>query len=132
MDAEDKLSQLEQLMADVTEYINLRIDALKLRIADHLSAFSGLIFGTLLGVLLLLLALLFILAGFTWWLSQALHSPAVALFITGGFILCLTILVFALRKRIFTNRMVRFFIKLFFNPASAEEPDSVKEENDEA
>jgi hypothetical protein len=43
--------------------------------------------------------------------------------------------VLLLRKRIFTNRMVRFFIKMFFNhtPQSFDEkPDGVKDENDEA
>ena len=83
MDSEDKLSQFEQLLADVTAYIDLRIDALKLRVAGHVSAFSGLILGTILGMLLLLLAILFLLAGFAGCLGQTLHSPAGALFITG-------------------------------------------------
>jgi hypothetical protein len=117
MDAEDKISRLEQLLSDATAYINLRFDALKLRAAGQLSALSGLLFSIIIGTLLFLCAFLFIMAGFTCWLAQALHSPAGAIFITGGFILCMAILVLLLRKRIFTNRMVRFFIKIFFNEA---------------
>jgi hypothetical protein len=136
MNTEDKLSQLEQLLSDVTEYINLRFDALKLRMVDHLSAFSGLLLSIIAGMLLLMLAFLFILSGLIYWLGQALHSPAGAMIITGGFTICLAVLVFMLRNHIFTNRMVRFFIKMFFNSSlsdsSREKSDDIKEENDEA
>jgi hypothetical protein len=135
MNPEDKISQLEQLLTDVSEYINLRLDALKLRMVDHLSSFSGLLFSIIAGMLLLMAALLFILGGLTYWLGQLLHSPAGAMCITGGFILCLTVLVLSLRNHIFTNRMVRFFMQLFFNPTPPdlhrEKPaGDVKEEND--
>jgi hypothetical protein len=132
MNQEDKISQLEQLLADVKTYVNLRIDALKLRMVDHLSAFSGMLFSIIAGISLLILAMLFIMAGFTCWLAEAIHSTAGALFITGGFILGVTVLVLSWRKYIFTNRLVRFFINLFFNPAPPEKADGVKEENDEA
>lgn len=136
MDAGDKISQLEHLFADVREYINLRLDALKLRAVDHLSSSSGLLFSVIMGMLLFMCAFLFIMAGFTCWLGQALHSPAGAMFITGGFIACLSALVLLWRKHIFTNRMVRFFLKIFFNPASPdlhqEKPAAVKDGNDEA
>jgi hypothetical protein len=120
MDAEDKISQLEQLLSEVTVYINLRLETLKLRAVGHLASFSGLLFGIVAGMLLLMLALLFLLAGFTYWLGQALHSPAVAMVITGGFVLCVTVLVLLWRKHIFTNRMVRFFIKVFFKNGNDE------------
>jgi hypothetical protein len=123
MSTEDKISQLEQLLSDVTEYINLRFDALKLRMVDHLSAFSGLLLSIIAGMLLLMVAVLFILSGLTYWLAQVLHSPAGAMCITGGFMICLTVLIFLLRNHIFTNRMVRFFIKMFFG---------TKKEDDEA
>lgn len=132
MDTEDKMSQLERLFADVREYINLRFEALKLQAVEHFSSFSSLLFSVVMGMLLFMCAFLFIMAGFTCWLSRALHSPAVAMFITGGFIVCLTVIVLSLRKYIFTNRMVRFFLKMFFYAAPSEKTDGVKEENDEA
>ncbi|MDR0738095.1 MAG: hypothetical protein LBF39_03365 [Prevotellaceae bacterium] len=136
MGAEDKISQLGHLFGDVREYINLRFDALKLRAVDHLSSSSGLLFSVIIGMLLFMCAFLFIMAGFTYWLGQALRSPAGAMFIIGGFIACLSTLVLLWRKHIFTNRMVRFFLKIFFNPASPdlhqEKPAAVKDENDEA
>jgi hypothetical protein len=132
MESEDKISQLEQLMADITAYINLRFDALKLRAVDHLSSCSGMLFSAITGMLLFVLALLFLLAGCTYWLAQILHSPAGAMFITGGFVLCITVLVILLRKKIFTNRMVRFFIRMFFNPTPPGSHRENKENDDEA
>ncbi|MDR3185079.1 MAG: hypothetical protein LBT49_06725 [Prevotellaceae bacterium] len=135
MEAEDKISQLEQLIAGVTAYINLRLDALKLQAAGHLSSFSGWLLGIITGALLLLLALLFFLAGFAYWLGQLLDSPAAALCLTGGLIVCVTGVVLLLRKCIFTNRMVRYFVKMFFNHTPqgfGEKPDGAKADNDEA
>jgi hypothetical protein len=129
IETEDKISQLEQLLAEIKKYFHLRMDALKLRAADNLSTLFSLLLSTLICIFLLTIAFLFLLGAFTYWLSLAIGSPAGAMLITGGFVLLLTAILLLLRKKIITNRMVRLFIRLLF-AAPYRERKHTEEEND--
>ncbi len=112
---EEKTSQFEQLTKDVTQYVNLRIDALKLRLIKNLSVFFSVLFSALIGVLLLNLALLFLLGALTFWIATLINSMIGAMCITGGFFLLLIILVIVFRRKLVTDRLVAMFSKMFFD-----------------
>jgi VIT1/CCC1 family predicted Fe2+/Mn2+ transporter len=131
MDTGDKLAQLEQLIVDVNKYFNLRFDALRLRAVEHLSTLFSLIFSTLVGIFLLMLAFLFIMSGVTVWLGNLIGSLIGAMFITGGFFLIIAIIVIIFRKKIITNRMVRVFIKMFFDYDTPDKNWTVRNRNED-
>jgi hypothetical protein len=114
MDTEDKCSQIRKLLNDVTEYVNIRFNALKLQGIDHLSNLFGVIFITIVCIFLLALALLFLMAGVAIWMEQYIGSLTGALFLVGGFFVVLAVLVVLCRKQFIINRMVRIFVRMFF------------------
>ncbi len=107
--------QLESIAKDVTQYINLRIDGLKLSLAKGLSVGGGFALTVFIAILLANFALLFFLGAVTYWVGEALGSMALAMLIAGGFYVLLLALVLVFRKRLITNRLVALFCKLFFD-----------------
>ena len=128
---EEKIGQFEQLTKDITQYINLRIDALKLRSVENLSVFFSIVFSALVGILLLNIALLFLLGAATYWISTLIGSVIGAMLITGGFFLLLIVLMIIFRKILITNSLVRMFSKMLFDNTQKESDSPVNLQNHE-
>ena len=121
---ENKSSNLEQLMADVERYVNLRLTDFKLRTVDGISALFSLVLTILACICLLNLALIFIFGGITLWLSTWIGSLPWAMLITGGIFLLMVLLLLACRHRLITDRFVSVLIKMLFD-------EKVKDNDDE-
>ena len=106
---------VEDLGKKTWDYVDLRVDDLKLRAVKGLSVGLG----------KLLLALLFLTVGSTFLLAlafggvlllgDAVGSYAAGAFLVAGFFLILLLLLFLLRKRLFRDTFVSLFVNLFFD-----------------
>ncbi|MGN0190729.1 MAG: hypothetical protein ACI39U_03655 [Candidatus Cryptobacteroides sp.] len=118
---EDRLIKpAQELGKSTSEYVDLKIDELKLKTARGLSVTLHRI---LLAVLFLSLGgLVLITAAFGCILliGQLTGNYAVGAFIVSAFFLVLLILLVLLRKKLFINGLVRMFIGLFFEEKAEE------------
>ena len=102
-------------MSDIKDYVDLRIDELKLRATKGLSLALGRITATLLlvGVLVIVLGLLCV--ALIEWLGQLTGSLAVASSIVFGVFLVALVVLFLMRKRLFRDTFVKLFIQVFYD-----------------
>lgn len=105
----------EELAAGTAEYVNLKIDDLKLRAAKGLSVtlnklLLSLMFLTLGGIVLTAAAF-----GCVLLIGKLLGDYAAGAFIVAAFFLLVMLVLFLLRKKLFLNGLVRMFVGLFFD-----------------
>ena len=108
------MSSFESLLKEGKKYIDLRVEQLKLQIADSLSV----VFANALS-LLLVIALVVMLSGILayaliQWLNMLLGCPWGTLAVAGLYVVLL-ICVLACRKRLFRNLFARLFAETFWN-----------------
>lgn len=103
------------MTVSATEYLKLKFDQARLVGAEGLSVF----FARMLSLVLVLVAIAVMLqfSGFALalWIGDAAGSQAVGFASVGGFFMVAALVLFLLRKRLFVNSFVRFFVSLFFN-----------------
>lgn len=104
----------EELASGTVEYVNLKIDDLKLRTARGLSVtlnrlLLSFLFLTLGGIVLMALAF-----GGVLLIGKLMGNYAAGAFIVAGFFLLVMLILFLLRRKLFLNALVRMFISLFF------------------
>lgn len=110
----DFTKSAEEFAQSASEYIDLKIDDLKLRTAKGLSLTLNRI---LLAILFLSLGSIVLTAtafGGVLLIGDLIESYAAGAFIVAGFFLLLTVILFAIRKKLFLNGFVQMFIRLFF------------------
>ncbi len=108
------IKSAEELASGTAEYVNMKIDDLKLRTARGLSVtlnklLLSILFLTLGGIVLMALAF-----GGVLLIGKLLGNYAAGAFIVAGFFLLVMLVLFLLRKKLFLNGLVRMFIGLFF------------------
>ena len=105
---------VEELSGEAKQYVDLRLDELKLRTARGLSITLTKLVGLflMLGVLTALLLVLSFACVLL--LGELLGSYAGAAFIVAGVLLVGFILLWVYRERLFKNTFVPLFVKLFF------------------
>lgn len=112
-----------KLGESASEYVDLKVDELKLKTAKGLSVTLNRI---LLAVLFLSLGGLVLTTaafGLILLIGQLTGNYAVGAFIVAAFFLILLILLVLLRKKLFINGLVRMFMGLFFEKESEEEEE---------
>lgn len=104
----------DRLVSDSRQYVDLKLDSLRLKAVEGLS----LSLGRVLALLLLMMILSIVIASFAlggvFLLGDLVGSWAGAAFIVGGIFLILLIVVFLLRRKLFVNMFVRLFIEVFY------------------
>ena len=105
---------VEGLAGSVLEYISMRFDQAKLKGVEGLSVFFSRFAAVSLVLLLVTVTAQFIGLAIGYRLGEMLGSTALGFAITGAFFLLLAIILYLLRKRLFVNSFVMFFVKLFF------------------
>lgn len=110
----------EDLAREAREYVDLKLDDLKLRAVKGLSVSLGRVLamiGVLFAASVVMLALAF---GLILWLGDAIGSYAGGAFIVAGIFAVVAAVLFALRKKLFVGGFVSLFAKLFFEEEEAE------------
>lgn len=99
---------------DFRKYVDLRIDAMKLKAVDGLSVGLGRFLSVMTMLILAAVSLMAIAFGTVLLLGDIIGSWAAAAFIVGGFFLLLMLLVILAGKRLFVNLFVKTFIDIFY------------------
>ena len=105
----------EDLASGTADYVNLKIDELKLRTVKGLSVALNRI---LLSVLFLTLGSIVLMAasfGTILLIGRLIGNYAAGAFIVAAFFLILIVVLYLLRDRLFINGLVRMFVRLFFD-----------------
>ncbi len=110
----DFTKPIGDLSAEAKEYLDLRIDELKLRTVKGLSVTLGRLFWILVLLFVVSAALLACAFGAVVLLGNAIGSLAGAAFIVAGFFAVIGAVVWFLKDKMFTGSLVRLFARLFF------------------
>lgn len=106
--------EINDVKDDVEEYINARIDLVKLHTAENLSRFfSGMIIKMVL-FYLFFFVLLFSSLAVAIWLNEILGGKGVGFMIVAGFYLLIALLFVAFSKTLIQRPIIQSFIQLFF------------------
>jgi Zn-dependent protease with chaperone function len=117
---------VEKLTEAASEYVDMKIDDVKLRSVKGLSFALNHLLST---SLLLILGSVFLLAlafGIVLWVGSAIGSYAGGAFIVAGFFLVLCLIVFLLRKKLFVNSFVKLFSHVFFDDKDDDDDEEVQ------
>ena len=102
------------LRDDIKEYINLKVDEYKLRGVEGLATLTNkaifLVLSTMIGGVILQLAGL----SLAMLVAQLVGNMALGFAIVALVFVVVLIILFATRKRLFVNRLVKMYIDLFF------------------
>lgn len=111
----------ENLAASTAEYVNLKIDEVKLRTAKGLSValnklLLSIVFLTLAGIVMMALSF-----GSVLLLGDLIGSYAAGAFIVAAFFLLVMAVLWLLRGKLFLGGLVRMFVSLFFDEEGGEQ-----------
>ena len=109
-------NRFQRTASDAKEYAMLQVDRLKLRMVESLATLFNNIFWVFVIVLLSGFVLMFLAVALTIALSELVGSLLVAVLIMAGVFLTATVIVYARRKKLIVNAMVRHLGKSFFEP----------------
>ena len=110
----DYLKPVENLAGDTREYVDLKVDEVKLKVVKGLSVSLNQLLAMILVLFTLSIVLLAVAFGCILLLGQWLDSYAAGAFIMAGIFLVLTVVVFLLRGRLFVNSFIKLFAGIFF------------------
>lgn len=110
----------EDLAASATEYIDLKVDEVKLRTAKGLSVTLNSLLLSFTFLSLGSIVLMSIAFGLVLLLGDIIGSYAAGAFIVAAFFLLLIFILFLLRKKLFINGLVKMFVRLFFEEGGDE------------
>ena len=105
----------EDLAEGTAQYVDMKIDDLKLKTVKGLSVTLNRI---LLSVMFLTLGSIVLMAaafGTVLLIGKLIGNYAAGAFIVAGFFLILMVVLYLLRNRLFINGLVRMFVRLFFD-----------------
>ncbi len=111
----------EDFAKSAAEYIDLKVDEVKLRTAKGLSVTLN---SLLLAILFLSLGSIVLMAsafGGVLLLGDLIGSYTAGAFIVAGIFLLLLIILFMLRRKLFLNGFIQMFIRLFFEEEGGEQ-----------
>lgn len=106
-----------------SEYIDLKIDDLKLRAAKGLSLTVGRLLSMILVLSFVSVVLMALAFGGVLLLGDIINSYGLACFIIAVFYAIIAIVLWLLRKKLFVNGFVSLFVKLFFDNGSEDRSD---------
>lgn len=106
---------VEELGREASEYIDLRIDDLKLRTTKGLSMTLGKLLYMLLVLFVVSIILTSVAIGGVMWIGELIGSYAGGAGIVAGFFLLVLGVLILLRKRLFRDTFVPMFVNMFFD-----------------
>jgi hypothetical protein len=95
----------------VKEYIETRIELLKLQALRSSTRLLTLLVAIFFASSLFLCVLLFLGISFSWWMASITQSNTIGFLCGAGLFLVITLIVIALRKKLFRGFLIRLFIR---------------------
>lgn len=105
---------LEDLSKNAAEYVDLKIEDVKLRTVKGLSVAMNKLIVTLILLFVASIVLISAALGCTLLIGDLIGSYAAGAFIVSGIFLVLLIILYIFRDKMFLNKFVRMFLDLFF------------------
>ena len=113
----------ENVAGKASQYVDLKIDDLKLRAAKGLSLTVSRLLSMILILSFVSVVLMAIAFGGVLLLGDIIHSYGLACFIIAAFYAIIAAVLWCLRKKLFVNGFVSLFVKLFFDNGSEDRSD---------
>jgi len=107
--------QKSAIESEIREYMDLRLDDLKLKAVDGLSVGVSRVLSLMLVLMLGAIVLASFAFGTVLLLGDLIGSWAAAAFIIGGFFLIVLVLVLLVWKKLFVDIFVKLFIDIFYD-----------------
>ena len=105
----------EDLVSGTADYVNLKIDELKLRTVKGVSVALNKILPSVLFLTLGSIVLMAASFGTVLLIGRLIGNYAAGAFIVAAFFLIIIVVLYLLRDRLFINGLVRMFVRLFFD-----------------
>ncbi len=118
MDVKEISKPIEDVGKSAREYVNVKIDQAKLRLAKELSQICNILFAWMIIILAIALTTGFLCAALGQWVGQMVGSVSLGYLISGGVLLIVTLLLIICKRHLFINGLVRTFVKIFFDDES--------------
>jgi hypothetical protein len=111
----NKLSEnLAEITAALKSYVNTRFDLMKLTLLQKITR-AGTYMLSFVSILVSLFSILiFLMFAFSFWYGEKTGSLSTGFLISAGIFLVLMIVIFLLRKSIFSNPLIRIFSHILF------------------
>lgn len=112
MNGEGGIGLFGKTMQDANEYVSLSAERLKLWTIENLAVCFNTLFGILLLIVLLGIAVLFFAVAVTWMLGILLGSYLAAILTMGGVFVVCSLIVYSFRKRLIVDAAVRMLCRM--------------------
>ena len=110
----DYKKPIENLASDVKDYVDLRVDDLKLKTTMGLSVTLARILSTLVILFVLGMVIISLTVAFVLMVGHLTGNYALGAFIATAIFLVAFVVLFSLRKKMFAGSFVRMFIQIFY------------------
>lgn len=114
MDNTEK-SRIDELRDSGKEYINLRIDEIKLKSVENLAKLSNKLIVLLLAIMLGGVILQLSGLALSYFIGQLVGNTALGFLLVAIFFLLVLLLLFIFRDKLFLNKLVKLFVGIFFD-----------------
>ena len=119
--AREFLSPVENLSKDTKEYVDLKVDEVKLKTVKGLSVSLNYLLSMILLLFALGVVMMALAVGVTLAVGEWVGSYVAGAFIVAGVFAAITAIVFLLRGKMFVNGFVKMFSGMFFGKDEEEE-----------
>lgn len=106
---------LEDLSKNATEYVDMKIDELKLKTVKGLSVAMNELVAVLLILFVSTIVILSAAFGAILLIGDLVGSYAVGAFIVSAVFLAILVILYSVRKKLFINSFLKLFLEQFFN-----------------
>jgi hypothetical protein len=121
MESKTLSENFSELSGNVQDYINLRIDLLKLTITEKMASIGAFFMVAVIFFILFLFVLMFFSLAFIFWFRDHVGAAYAGALIVAGLYIIIGIFVFLLRNKLFINPLVEQLSKILMEETSEHE-----------
>lgn len=115
------LEEIEDIKKDVQEYIEVKLDMLKLQSAENISRVISTVAVAAIMIVLVSLILFFLSFAAGYFMASVLNSNELGFLCVAGFYAILILIVLIFRKKIIERPVIRSVVKIFFSKSGDDE-----------
>jgi len=115
------LEEIGNIRKDIQEYIEVRLDLLKLQAAEKISKIISNTAVAIILILLLSLILFFLSFAAGYFMASVLNSNVLGFLCVAGFYLLLMLIILIFRKKIIDRPVIKSVVKVFFPKTGEDE-----------
>lgn len=113
----------ENIRKDIQEYIEVKLDLLKLQAAENISGVISKVMLSVILILMLSIILLFLSLAAGYFMASVLNSNELGFLCVAGFYTLLLLIILAFRKKIIERPVIKSVIKVFFHKTGRDEKE---------